>query len=82
MTKRLRLVKVVVQPVFVLDDGDTIQEMPHPPIEIPAADWPIYSGERFPREVAEWQERLNSEPASNGDSAITATGDKDGRFKR
>lgn len=65
MTKRLRLVKVIVQPVFVLDDGDTIQEMPHPPIEIPAADWPTYSSERFPREVAEWEERLNADKESN-----------------
>lgn len=69
MTKRLRLVKVIVQPVFVLDDGDTIQEMPHQPIEIPAAEWPTYSGDRFPAEVAEWQERLNAESASNEDSA-------------
>lgn len=58
--KRLRLIKVIVQPVFVLDDGDTIQEMPHLPIEIPAADWPTYSSERFPREVADWQEQINA----------------------
>lgn len=66
--KRIRLVKVIVQPVFVLDDGETIEELPHDPVVIAAADWPTYSGERFPREVAEWQERLNTESALNGDS--------------
>jgi len=59
---KLRLVKVVVQPVFVLDDGETIAEVPvEQPIHIPAAEWPIYSSERFPREVAAWQARIDSE---------------------
>ncbi len=56
---KLRLVKVVVQPVFVLDDGETITEVEHPAVVIPAAEWPTYSAERFPREVAEWQRRLD-----------------------
>ena len=59
--KRLRLVKVIVQPVFVLDDGTDVTELEHPVIAIPAADWPTYSGERFPAEVAEWQKQLNAE---------------------
>lgn len=63
MTKRLRLVKVIVQPVFVLDDGDTIQEVEHDPIAIPAADWPAYSNERFPAEVAAWEARINTADA-------------------
>jgi len=61
MGARVRLVKVIVQPVFVLDDGTTIVEVDQPPIAIPAAEWPTYSGERFPREVAEWQARLDAE---------------------
>lgn len=59
--KRIRLIKVVVQPVFVVDDGEHITEIEHPAIMIPAADWPKYSNERFPVEVAEWQERINKE---------------------
>lgn len=59
--KRLRLVKVLVQPVFVLDDGENVEEIEHPPIAIPAADWPTYSGERFPREIADWEALLNAE---------------------
>lgn len=61
--KKLRLVKVVVQPVFVLDDGKTLTEMEHPAIVIPPDEWPAYSGERFPRETAEWERRLNAPPS-------------------
>jgi len=59
--KRLRLVKVLVQPVFVLDDGESVAEIEHGTITIPAAEWPTYSGERFPAEVAVWQAQLDAE---------------------
>ena len=49
--RRLRLVKVLVQPVFVLDDGESIVELEHPATAIPASEWPTYSSERFPAEV-------------------------------
>jgi hypothetical protein len=58
--KKIRLVKVAVQPFFVLDDGESIEEIEHPATVIPASEWPTYSGDRFPREVAEWQERLDA----------------------
>ena len=58
--RKLRLIKVLVQPVFVIDDGDNITELEHPPVAIPAAEWPTYSSERFPQEVAAWQEELNT----------------------
>jgi len=57
---RLRLIKVAVQPFFVLDDGETITELEHQVTVIPASEWPTYSSERFPREVAEWQARLDA----------------------
>jgi mannosyltransferase OCH1-like enzyme len=57
----LRLVKVIVQPVFILDHGTHVSEVDHPPVVIPAEEWPTYSSERFPREVMAWQERLDSE---------------------
>lgn len=60
---KVRLLKVVVQPVFVLDDGEELTEVQHPATVIPAAEWPMYSSERFPREVAEWQEKLDAESA-------------------
>ena len=58
---KVRLLKVVVQPVFVLDDGEELTEVQHPATAIPAVEWPTYSSERFPREVAEWQENLDAE---------------------
>lgn len=58
---KLRLVKVLVQPVFVLDHGSRIEEIEHGAIAIPGADWPAYSGERFPAEVAAWQAQLDAE---------------------
>lgn len=70
--KRLRLVKVLVQPVFVLDDGDTVSEVDHPAIAIAAADWPTYSGERFPREAAEWEERINAEKPNRAQRRASA----------
>jgi hypothetical protein len=59
VTPKLRLVKVLVQPVFVLDDGETITEVEQPTVTIPACEWPTYSGERFPREVEAWQARID-----------------------
>lgn len=58
---KLRLVKVHVQPVFVLDYGDRIEELDHPPVTIPAADWPTYSSERFPAEAKAWQRQIDAE---------------------
>jgi hypothetical protein len=59
MSARVRLVKVVVQPVFVLDDGENITEIEHQPTVIPANEWPTYSSVRFPREVEAWQAQLD-----------------------
>lgn len=59
--RRLRLVKVIVQPVFVLDDGEDIVEINHQPTVIPASEWPTYSSVRFPRELKEWQAHLDDE---------------------
>jgi hypothetical protein len=60
VSRQLRLVKVAVQPFFVLDDGETITEVDHSATMIPAAEWSTYGSERFPREVAEWQARLDA----------------------
>jgi len=54
-----RLVHVIVQPVFVLDDGDNVSLFEQEPILVKAADWPTYPM-RFADEVEAWTERLNS----------------------
>jgi hypothetical protein len=63
MSPQLRLVKVIVQPVFILDHGTHVTEVEHAPIAIPADEWPSYSGGRFPAEVKVWQERLDADAA-------------------
>jgi hypothetical protein len=66
---KLRLVKVIVQPVFILDHGTHVAEVEHPPVVIPAEEWPTYSSERFPREVEQWQRRLDEENSSPSSDA-------------
>jgi hypothetical protein len=65
VSARIRLVKVVVQPVFVLDDGENITEVEHQPTVIPANEWPTYSSVRFPREVEAWQVQLDGESSAS-----------------
>lgn len=59
---KLRVLKVLVQPVLILDDGaDDLREIVEDVKVIPAADWEKYSGEQFPRELADAQARLDAE---------------------
>lgn len=61
---KIRLIKVLVQPVFVLDDGENVTEVDHPAVAIPAAEWPTYSSDRFPAEIRAWQKELDAEYAA------------------
>lgn len=56
---KLRLVKVVCQPVFVVDDGDTLQEVPTQPVTVSAKDWPGYPGGAFLQQAEALQSQLN-----------------------
>jgi hypothetical protein len=67
--RRVRLVEVHVQPVFVIDDGENLSPTTHDVVVIPANEWPTYSNERFPREVKQWEERLNNEPENTDSNA-------------
>lgn len=58
---KLRLIKVLVQPVFMIDDGENLTEVEHAAVEIPASEWPTYSSDRFQREVDNWQAKLDEE---------------------
>lgn len=44
---KLRLVKVVVQPHFVLDDGEVLSEQVAQPVEVKASEWPTYATTTF-----------------------------------
>lgn len=59
--KKLRLVKVIVQPVLVLDDGENLQEQTVEPIQVAAENWNDY-----PAKMAEEIKRTEAE--LNGDS--------------
>lgn len=65
----LRLVEVAVQPVFMLDDGTTLTKIEHNATVIPATEWPTYSGQRFPAEVAAWQANIDAEHNTQLDGA-------------
>ena len=43
----LRLLKVIVQPIFVLDDGETLTEQAAQPLEVSAGEWPSFPTGRF-----------------------------------
>jgi hypothetical protein len=45
--KRLRLLKVIVQAVLVVDDGETLTEQNTQPMTISAADWPEFAASGF-----------------------------------
>lgn len=59
--KRLRLVKVIVQPVFAIDDGEDLTEMVADPIPVAAAAWPDFP-ERFEAERQAQEKVLNAAP--------------------
>jgi hypothetical protein len=55
----LRLLKVIVQPIYVIDDGD-LTEQAAQPIEVSAVDWPT-----FPEKLE--AERKTQEAALTGE---------------
>jgi hypothetical protein len=60
---RLRLVKVVTQATFVLDDGESLVEQLANPVTVSAAEWPTYAGGRFQEQVAALEAELNGSDA-------------------
>ena len=60
MSPKLRLLKVQVLPVFVVDDGDGLQEAQAEPIVVSGKDWPSFIEERWPGIVADFERQLDS----------------------
>jgi hypothetical protein len=58
MVRKLRLLKVLVQPVFVLDDGNALTELPADPIVVSAEEWPTYPSEGFAQAFATLQAEI------------------------
>ena len=60
MSAHLRLLKVIVQPVFVVDDGESLSEQTAEPIVVSPADWPTYATTIFPLATAQLQAQLDA----------------------
>lgn len=56
---RLRLLKVVVQPVFVMDDGEQLHEHPAQPVAVSPADWPTFATTTFVEGMAALQAQFD-----------------------
>jgi hypothetical protein len=62
---KLRLVKVICQPVFVLDDGETLTEHAAEPMVVPASEWPSYATGTFLLQVAALQAEISERVAED-----------------
>lgn len=60
--RKLRLLKVITQAVFVVDDGETLVEQPTQPIEVPAAEWPTFATRRFAEGVEQLRQQTEGPP--------------------
>ena len=66
MSKRLRLLKVIVQPIFIVDDDEQgLSELTAQPIEVPAVEWPTFATGRFAEATAVLRDQVegDSSPA-------------------
>jgi hypothetical protein len=62
--RRLRLVKVLVQPVFVIEEPDGTLSEPEQivsPVAVKPADWPTYATDAFPIHADTLERSLNGE---------------------
>jgi hypothetical protein len=63
MSKKLRLLKVLVQPVFVLDDAEAgLTEVVAEPVTVSAQEWMTYPSTGFSEAFQALREQLDAEP--------------------
>lgn len=62
---KLRLLKVICQPVFVLDDGTNLLEQAAEPVVVSAADWPTYPTKGFAESFATLQAQVEENGAGD-----------------
>lgn len=58
---RLRLLKAVVQLVFVIDDDENLVERVAEPVVVPAGQWPSWASEEYPALFAQLQHELDEQ---------------------
>ena len=61
---KLRLLKVMVQPVFAIDDGENLMEQVSDVIAVPAVEWPTYATTQFAEAFEELRQRVEGAPTS------------------
>lgn len=62
MSKRLRIVQYLVQPVALVDDGDTLDPLPIEPIPVPAGRWAEFVETGLAEALADLQARIDQTP--------------------
>ena len=67
MDKKLRLLHIHVQPIYVIDDGDNLTAQPGEPFIVPAGDVPGFS-EKFLADLAVLQDQFARALATNPES--------------
>lgn len=71
MSKVVRPVKFIVQPVFLVDDGEHLDELPVDPIAVSARDWPEWA-------AGGWRVALAALQASVAENSSGSEGDASG----
>jgi hypothetical protein len=61
---RIRLLKVIVQPVFVVDDGERLIEQVAEPVTVNPTDWPTFATTTFVEGMAALQAQLDAQDAN------------------
>jgi hypothetical protein len=67
--KKLRLLHVVVQPYFVIDDGENLEPHICEPVTVTASDWPTFPTTGFAAALDQLQTQIN---AADADAAVPA----------
>lgn len=62
--RKLRLLKVIVQPVFVIDDDDNLTEQIAEPVVVTAAEWPGYASGGFAEGFEALRLQVEDQPES------------------
>jgi hypothetical protein len=63
--QRLRLLKAVVQLVFVIDDGETLSERVAEPVVVPASVWPTWASDGYPQLLLQLQAEIDREHSAD-----------------
>jgi hypothetical protein len=59
---KLRLVKMIVQPVLVVDDGENLREVSVKPLPIDGPDWPEFAAGGWKEALADFERDLSAPP--------------------